>query len=74
MASNCEAVRSASACGRQTFARRRLLHFQAVFVHAGDEQRVAPVKPVEPGEGVGGDPLIGVADMRRAIGVREWRW
>ncbi len=54
---------------RQTFARRRLLHFQPVLVHAGDEQHVLAVEPLESGEGVGGDALVGVADMRRAIGV-----
>ncbi len=64
MASNCAAVRSASASGVKPLARRRLLHLEAMLVHAGDEQRVAPVELVEAGEGVGGDALIGMADMR----------
>ena len=50
-------------------ARRRLLHLEAMFVHAGDEQHVASVEPHEPGDRVGGDAFIGVADMGRAIGV-----
>ncbi len=56
---------------RHPFARRRLLNFQAVFVHAGDEQRVAPVEPHEPLDRVGRDALVGVADMRRAVGVGD---
>jgi hypothetical protein len=51
------------------FARRRLLHLQAVLVHAGDEQHILAVEPLESRENVGRDPLVGVADMRRAIGV-----
>ena len=47
----------------------RALHFLAVLVHAGDEQHVEAVEPLPAREGVGGDALIGVADVRRAIGV-----
>ena len=56
---------------RQPLARRGLLHLQAVLVHAGDEQRLAPVEPHEPLDRVGGDALIGVADVRRAVGVGD---
>ena len=56
---------------RQALARRGLLHLQAMLVHAGDEQRLAPVEPHEALDRVGRDALIGVADMRRAIGVGD---
>ncbi len=52
-------------------ARRRLLHFLAVLVHAGDEQRVVAVEPLEPRDRIGRDPLIGMADVRRPIGIRD---
>ena len=58
---------------RHAFARRGLLNLQAVLVHAGDEQGLAPVEPHEPLDRVGRDALVGVADMRRAIGVRDRR-
>ena len=54
---------------RHAFARRGLLNFQPVLVHAGDEQGVAPVEPHEALDRIGGDALVGVADMRRAVGV-----
>ena len=54
---------------RHAFSRGGLLHFEAIFVHAGDEQRLAAVEPHEALDGVGGDALVGVADMRRAVGV-----
>ena len=54
---------------RNALALRGLLHLQAVLVHAGDEQHVRAVEPVEARDGVGRDPLVGVADMRRAVGV-----
>ena len=56
---------------RHAFARRGLLNLEAKFVHAGDEQRLAPVEPHEALDRVGRDPLVSVADMRRAVGVRD---
>ena len=54
---------------RDPFPRRGLLHFLAMLVHAGHEQSVIAVEPFEAGDRIGGDPLIGMADMRRAIGI-----
>ena len=56
---------------RHSLARRGLLNLEAVFVHARDEQRLTPVEPHEPLDRVGRDALVGVADMRRAVGVRD---
>ena len=58
---------------RHPLARRRLLHFEAVLVHAGDEQRLAPVEAHESLDRIGRDALVSMADMRRAIGVRNCR-
>ena len=48
---------------------RGLLDFLAVLVGAGEEIDVVAVEPHEAGDGVGGDRLVGVADMRRAVRV-----
>ena len=56
---------------RHACARRRLLNFQAIFVHSGDEQRLAPIEPHEALDRIGRDAFVGVADMRRPIGVRD---
>ena len=48
-----------------------LLHLLAVLVGAGEEIDVVAVEPHEAGDGVGGDRLIGVADMRRAVRVGD---
>ena len=53
----------------QTLTRSSLLHFQAMLVHSGDEKNVPPVQSMETRNGIGRDTLIGVSDMRRAIGV-----
>ena len=58
---------------RQPFLLGRALHLLAVLVHAGDKQHVIAVEPLPSGEGVGGDALIGVADMRRAIRIGNGR-
>ena len=58
---------------RHALARRGLLNLEAVLVHAGDEQRLAPVEAHEPLDRIGRDALVGVADMRRAIGVGDRR-
>ena len=51
----------------------RLLHFLAVLVHAGDEQHIVAVETLEARDDIGGDPLIGMPDMRRAIGIGNGR-
>ncbi len=55
------------------FARGGLLNLEAVLVEAGDEQRFAPVEAHELLDRIGRDALVGVADMRRAIGVGDRR-
>jgi hypothetical protein len=40
-----------------------------MFVHPGDEQDIEAVKPLEAGNRIVRDPLVGMSDMRRAIGV-----
>src|SRR5580700_3738506 len=40
-----------------------------MFIHPGDEQDIEAVEPLEAGYRIGRDPLIGMSDMRRAIGV-----
>ena len=50
---------------------RGLLHLQAVLVGAGQEIDVVAVEPHEARDRVGGDRLIGVADMRRTVRVGD---
>src|SRR5580704_15056196 len=40
-----------------------------MLIHPGDEQDIEAVEPLEAGNRIGRDPLIGMSDMRRAIGV-----
>ncbi len=47
----------------------RALHLLPVLIHPGDEKHVETVQPLPAREGVGRDALIGVADVRRSIGV-----
>src|SRR6478609_5942970 len=56
---------------RELFLRRGLQHLDAVLVGAGEEEHVVAVEPHEAGDRVGGDRLVGVADMRRAIGIGD---
>ncbi len=56
---------------RQVLLCRRLQHFDAVLIGAGEKEHIAAVEPLEAGDGVGGDRLIGVADMRRAVRIRD---
>ena len=58
---------------REPFAGCRLLHLLTMLVHAGDEKHVIAVEPLEARNGIGGNPLIGVADVRRAIGIGNGR-
>ncbi len=59
--------------GLEPLASRRLVHLDAVLVGAGQEKDVVAVEPHEARDGVGGDHLIGVPDMRRPVGVRDRR-
>ena len=52
---------------------RRLQHFHAVLVRAGEKEHVISFQPHESGYGIGGDRFVRVADMRRAIGVGDGR-
>lgn len=54
---------------REAFAFRGPLQLLAMLIHSGDEQDIRAVKPLEAGNRVGGDPLIGMTDVGRAIGV-----
>ena len=57
---------------RVTPCRARCLgHFQAVFVGAGHQPHVAAQHPLETGDGIGSNRLVGMADMRLAIGVGD---
>ena len=58
---------------RELFFRRSLQHLHAMLVRAGEKEHLIPVKPHEPSYGIGRDRLIGVADMRWAIGVGNGR-
>ena len=55
-------------------ARRGLLDLLAVLVGAGEEKHVIAVEPLEAGDGVGGDHLVGVADMRAGRSDRQSQW
>ena len=46
-------------------------HLEAVLVGAGQEADVEAVEPLEPGDRVGGDVLVGMPDVRVAVGVRD---
>src|SRR6516225_8695328 len=68
---------------RSTMARKRgtlrsvssrgLLHLLAVLVGAGQEEDVEAVEPLEAGDRVGRDRLVGVPDMRRTVGIGDGR-
>src|SRR5205085_920621 len=55
------------------FGARRLSHLQPVFVGAGLESYVATLLPLETGDHIGGNRLIGMTDMRGAVGVADRR-
>ena len=55
--------------GRLALFLGRLDDLLAVFVHPGEEHNVITVQPLEAGQRVGGQGLVGVADVRRAIGI-----
>ena len=52
---------------------RRLLHFLAVFIGAGEKEYPLAVEPLEARQNICADSRIGVANMRRAIGVKDGR-
>src|SRR4051812_27074115 len=56
---------------RQPLVLRGLDHLQAVLVGAGQEEHVLAVEPREARDGIGGNRLIGVADMRIAVRIRD---
>ena len=59
-------------CARlDAFAARCLRHLQAVLVGAGLEAHVAALAALEARDRVGGDRFIGVADVRRPVGVAD---
>jgi hypothetical protein len=58
---------------RDAFLFRRLLHLQAVLVRAGHEEDVVAVQALEARHRIGGDHLVGVADVRHAVGVADGR-
>ncbi|MGY3393286.1 hypothetical protein ACVWW6_005877 [Bradyrhizobium sp. USDA 3311] len=55
----------------QALVLRGLNHLQAVLVGAGQEEHVLAVEPCKACQRVGGDRLIGVADMRVAVGIGD---
>ena len=50
-----------------------LHHLLTVIIDAGEEMHLVAVVALEARNNVGGDQLIGMADMRRAIGIRNGR-
>ena len=64
-------LRSASSIARNAFLLGRLLHLQAVLVGAGQEEHVLAVEPLEARQRVGGDDLVGMADMRLAVRIED---
>src|SRR5207249_6452539 len=46
-------------------------HFSAVLVGPGEEEHVVAVEPHEAGNRIGRDRLVGVADMRRPVGIGD---
>jgi hypothetical protein len=56
---------------RELLPARGLQHLHAVLVGAGEEEDVVAVEAHEAGDGVGRDRLVGMADMRRAVGIGD---
>ncbi len=56
---------------RQPFGFRGLNHLQPVLVGAGEKKHILAVEPRKARQRIGRDRLIGMADMRHAIGVRD---
>src|SRR5690606_22551620 len=49
----------------------RLLHLQAMLVGAGQEEDILAVQPLKARDSVGRDGLVGMADVRHAVGIRD---
>ncbi len=56
---------------RDALSLRRLDHLLAVLVGAGAEVDVVAVEPLEAGDGVGRDQLVGVPDVGRTVGIGD---
>src|SRR5713226_2810757 len=50
-----------------------LQHLDTMLVRAGEKEYIISFEPHEAGYGIGRDRLIGVTDMRRAIGIGNGR-
>ena len=64
-------ILSANARGSTPSRARRLGHFQAMLVGACLEADVAPCAALEARDRIGRDRLIGMADMRRPVGIAD---
>ena len=58
---------------RNAFGIGRLQHLDAVLVGAREEEHVLAVEPLEAREGIGRERLVGVPDMRHAVGIEDRR-
>ena len=56
---------------RDAFLRGGLRDLDAVLVGAGEEEHVVAVEPLETRDRVGRDDLVAIADVRRAVRVRD---
>ena len=69
IASKRPAIWSTNACGVTPRAAGGLRHLLAVLVHADQEPDVVAAQPAIPRDAVGADLLVGVAEVRVAVGV-----
>ena len=46
-------------------------HFQAMLVGSGDQADIATTQAIKSGDGIGGNRLIGVANVRTTIGIAD---
>ena len=68
---NTSELRRASSAVGMPFRLRGLDHLEAVLVGPGQETHVEAVEPIEPRDGVSGDVLVRVPDVRVAVGVGD---
>ena len=59
--------------GRELLFGGGLQHLHAVLIRTGQEEHFITLKPHEPGYGISRNRLIGVPDMRRAVGIGNGR-
>src|SRR5437870_18931 len=57
--------------GGKLLLRRGLQHFTPMLVGASEEEHLVIIEPHETGDRIGCDRLVGVADVRRAIGIGD---